>query len=96
MKDLLQKLLILRTVGVGPVKYNKLIAEYGDVFSVVDALKLSDDFIDNVKREIGRAEELGILFISDDDSRYPKNLLAIKNHPPVARLALRALSGTVL
>ena len=83
MKDLLQKLLILRTVGVGPVKYNKLIAEYGDVFSVVDALKLSDDFIDNVKREIWRAEELGILFISDDDSRYPKNLLAIKNHPPV-------------
>ena len=83
MKDLLQKLLILRTAGIGPVKYNKLIAEYGDVFSVVDSLKLSNDFVDTVKREIGRAEELGIHFISDDDSRYPKNLLAIKNHPPV-------------
>jgi len=83
MNDLLQKLLILRTPGIGPVKYNKLIAEYGDVFSVVDSLNLSNDFIDTVKREIGLAEELGILFIGDDDSRYPKNLLAIKNHPPV-------------
>lgn len=83
MDDLLQKLLILRTAGVGPVKYNKLIAEYGDVWSTVDSMNLSSDFIDSVKREMERADELGIKFISDTDSLYPKNLLAIKNHPPV-------------
>ena len=83
MNDLLQKLLILRTPGIGPVKYNKLIAEYGDVFSVVDSLNLSNDFIDTVKQEMDRAYDLNVKYISDCDSAYPKNLLAIKNHPPV-------------
>ena len=69
MDDLLQKLLILRTAGVGPVKYNKLIAEYGDVYSAVDSMNLSNDFIDSVKREMERANELGIMFISDTGSK---------------------------
>ena len=83
MDVLLQKLLILRTPKVGPAKYNDLLAEYGDVFSVVDSLKLSDDFIDSVKKEMDVAYSLGIQYISDDDSRYPTNLLNIKNHPIV-------------
>lgn len=80
---LLQKLLILRMPKVGPATYNKLLAQYGDVFSVVDSLHLSDDFIDSVKREIDIADDMGIEYISDDDSRYPSGLLKIANHPIV-------------
>ncbi|MBR5904215.1 MAG: DNA-processing protein DprA [Alphaproteobacteria bacterium] len=83
MKDLLQKLLLLRSNGVGPVKYKELISEYGDVYSAVDSMHLSQDFIDNVKQEIDNAYNMGIEYICDDDSRYPKNLLNIKNHPIV-------------
>ncbi len=80
---LLNKLLILRMPGVGAVRYNKLLEEYGDVASVVDSLNLDSDYVDSVKREIDRANDLGIKYICDDDSLYPKNLLDIKNHPPV-------------
>ena len=83
MKDLLQKLLILRAPGIGPVKYKNLIAEFGDVYSAVDSLNLSDDCVDDVKREMDKAEELGVEYICDDDSRYPKNLLNVKNHPVI-------------
>ena len=83
MKDLLQKLLILRSPGIGAVKYKKLLEEYGDLYSVVDSLNLTDDFIDSVKSEIETANNLGIEYICDDDARYPKNLLQIKNHPVV-------------
>lgn len=81
MDMLLQKLLILRSPGVGPVKYNKLLAEYGDVFTVVDSLHLSIDFIDSVRREIDMANDAGIVYISDEDNDYPDNLRNIKNHP---------------
>lgn len=83
MKDLLQKLLILRSPGIGVVKYKKILEEYGDLYSAVDSLHLSDDFVDSVKSEIETANNLGIEYVCDDDVRYPKNLLQIKNHPVV-------------
>jgi len=83
MEQLLDKLLILRSPKVGPVKYNSLLAEYGDLKSVVDSLHLSDDFKDDVKREIEQAYSLGVEYIEDTDSRYPQNLLNVKNHPIV-------------
>ena len=83
MNDLLQKLLILRSPRVGAVKYNKLIAEYGDVFAAVDSLNLDQDFIDSVRREMDTANDLGIVYISDEDDRYPENLRDVKKHPPI-------------
>lgn len=78
---LLKKLLILRSPGVGPAKYNALLDEYGDVSAVVDSLNLSDDFIDSVKREMDNANNMNIKYICEDDSFYPRELLGIKNHP---------------
>ena len=76
--------MILRLPGVGAVKYNKLIAEHnGDVFATVDSLHLNQDFIDSVRQEMDVANNLGIKYISDDDSYYPQNLRYIKNHPPI-------------
>ena len=83
MSDLLNKLLILRSPGVGPVKYNNLLAEFGDVESVVDSMHLSSEFIDDVKREMDSAYSLGIEYLGESDSIYPQNLLNIKNHPIV-------------
>ncbi|MFQ6727461.1 MAG: DNA-processing protein DprA [Alphaproteobacteria bacterium] len=79
----MKKLLILRTPGIGPVKYNALLEKYGDIDSVVDSLNLTEDFKDSVKREINMANELDIKYIFEDDSFYPSELLKIKNHPIV-------------
>ncbi len=83
MDMLLKKLLILRTSGIGPAKYNAFLSQYGDDDAILDALVLSDDFIDSVKREIDLAYSLNIEYICDTDSKYPKRLKAIKNHPIV-------------
>lgn len=83
MNDLLQKLLLLRTAGVGPAKYHALIEKYGDVYSAVDSLHLDNEFIDSIKREIDTADKLGIQYITEDNNYYPKNLRDIKNHPPI-------------
>ena len=83
MNDILNKLLILRTSGIGPVKYRSLLEQYGCDENIVAHLNLDDDFIDNVKREIEKAFDLGIEYICDTDSRYPNGLLNVKNHPIV-------------
>ena len=83
MDDLLKKLLILRTPGVGPVRYNALRVKYGNLDGVIDSLNLTQSFIDSVKREIDMANELGIKYVFEDDSFYPYELFCIKNHPIV-------------
>ena len=83
MDDLLKKLLIIRTPGIGPAKYNSLLDKYGDLDSIIDSLKLSPDFIDSVKREIDVAREMDVKYVFENDLFYPKELLQIKNHPIV-------------
>lgn len=83
MKDILQKLLILRTPGIGPVKYRNLLQEYNTDENILEHLDLSQDFIDSVKREMDKAFDMGIEYISDTDSRYPIGLKNVKNHPIV-------------
>lgn len=83
MKDILNKLLILRSPGVGPVKYKALSDEFGSDENIVEHLNLDEVFVDSVKREMERAFDMGIEYISDTDSRYPIGLLNVKNHPIV-------------
>ena len=83
MKDLFDKLLILRTPGIGPVRYRALIDKFGSLDAVVANLKSDDAHIDMVRREMDNAGAMGIHYISDDDARYPKSLRSIENHPPV-------------
>jgi len=94
MTDILNKLLILRTPGIGPVKYRALLDKFGSDENIVEYLRLDKDFIDTVKREMDKAFDLGIEYISDTDSRYPVGLLNVKNHPIVisARGNISALS----
>ncbi|MFA7187969.1 MAG: DNA-processing protein DprA [Alphaproteobacteria bacterium] len=83
MHDLFNKLLILRTPGIGPVKYNALIQKFGSVDAAAESLNADIEFSDSIKREMDLAESLGIKYICDDESFYPKLLREIKNHPPV-------------
>lgn len=84
MSELFYKLLILRTPGVGPVRYGALIEKYsGDVRAAVESLGAGSEFIDSIHREIDCADKLGVKYISDDDDLYPDSLRQIKNHPPV-------------
>ena len=83
MSDIYKKLLILRTPGIGPVKFNSLIKRFGGIDSAVQSLGADVAFCDSVKREMDKAAQLGIHYLSDDDVLYPANLRKIKNHPPV-------------
>ena len=94
MKDMLNKLLILRTPGIGPVKYRTLLKQFGSDENIIEHLSLSDDFIDNVKREMDKAFDMGIEYISDTDSRYPVELLKVNNHPIV--ISVRGNISTLL
>lgn len=84
MEKLFNKLLILRTPGIGPVRYNELVARFdGDVTAAVCALNPSAAHRDVVSREMERAAALDIHYICDDDDYYPAQLLNVRNHPPV-------------
>ena len=84
MEKLFNKLLILRTPGIGPVRYNELVARFdGDVTAAVGALNPSAAHRDVVSREMERAAALDIHYICDDDDYYPAQLLNVRNHPPV-------------
>lgn len=84
MEKLFNKLLILRTPGIGPVRYNELVARFdGDVTAAVGALNPSAAHRDVVSREMERAAMLGIHYICDDDDYYPARLRNVRNHPPV-------------
>lgn len=83
MSDLFNKLLILRTPKIGPAKYADLLKRVGSVGAVVDFLNPSQDARDAVMREMERANDLNIKYISDDDDLYPNALRNMKNHPPV-------------
>ncbi len=83
MSDLFHKLLIIRTPGIGPVKYADLIRRFGGADAAAAAVATSGDVYDAVRREMDRAAKLNIHYICDDDPRYPARLRELKNHPPV-------------
>lgn len=83
MSDLFDKLLILRSPGVGPVAYEKLVKQFGSVKGAADTVRDNVDLCDSVMREIDAANKLNVHFVCDDDSLYPVSLRNAKGHPPV-------------
>lgn len=98
MTDLFNTLLVLRTPGVGPAKYNELLKRFGSLGAVVEYLGPSNELRDSVSLELDTANRLGVRFILDTDSYYPRALLNIENHPPVlsARGNLETLTRTAV
>lgn len=83
MRDLFNKLLILRTPGIGPVKFTELVNKFGSVSVAAESLAPTDEFKDSIYKEIEQASKLGIKYLTYDDELYPSNLFGIKNHPPI-------------
>ena len=83
MSDIFNKLLILRTPGIGPARYNDLLRRFGAPGAVVEFLNPNSEHRDSVLREMESAHAQHIYYIDDTDTRYPQNLRAVKNHPPV-------------
>ena len=81
--DLFNTLLILRTPGIGPARFNALVQKFGSVDAAADSLGADVAHVDMVRREMDRAQQLGVHYISDDDVRYPGALREMKNHPPL-------------
>ncbi len=79
----IDRLTLIRMDGVGPVKYNQLINEFGSARSALDNLAIKDSLHDSVSREIELMNRKGSEFIFDDDPRYPVNLKSMHGHPPV-------------
>ena len=83
MSDLFNKLLILRTPKIGPVKYAEIISQFGSVDAAIDCIVVNDSVRDSVAREMDMAAKLNIKYICDDEELYPPLLRAVKNHPIV-------------
>ena len=83
MSDIFNKLLILRTPGIGPARYNDLLRRFGAPGAVVEFLNPDPAHRDSVLREMESAHAQHIYYIDDTDTQYPKNLRGVKNHPPV-------------
>lgn len=93
MSDIFNKLLILRTPGIGAAKYNALIERFGNLDEAVRALNPTAELCDAVSSEMARASQLHIYYISDSDDLYPSALCAVKNHPPV--ISVRGDTGVL-
>lgn len=83
MKDLFERLLILRSPKIGPASYNNLLQQFGSDAAILEHMNISNDLRDSVSREIDLANRMNVRFICDTDELYPANLRQIKNHPPI-------------
>ncbi len=83
MSDIFNKLLIIRTNGIGPAKYNSLVRKFGSVEAAAQSLQADLQLRDAVLREMENAQRQGIKYITDEDDLYPGALRCVKNHPPV-------------
>ncbi len=83
MSDLFEKLLIIRTPKIGPVRYAELISKFGGVSAVVESMNIGEEFRDTIMQEMEFAHRNNIHYISDDSDLYPQRLRELKNHPPI-------------
>lgn len=83
MSDLFNRLLILRTPGIGPAKYNDLIKRFGGLEAAAQSLINNDVVKESVLRELEAAKKHNIYYVCDDEDDYPCSLKEVKNHPPV-------------
>ena len=82
-ESLFYKLLVLRTKGIGAVKYRELIQGCGGAEAAAEALAISGGQMDAVRREMELAESLGVKYVADDSNDFPKIYKAARNHAPI-------------
>ena len=93
IEDLIDRLRLVRTPGIGPVTYRQLVARFGSpaaaLAAVPDlarrgggkapALRTRED----AEREIARVEKLGAKFLALGRGLYPRLLAELEDAPPL-------------
>jgi DNA processing protein len=91
--DLIDRLRLLRTPGIGPVTFRQLIARFGDpaaaLAAVPDLARRGGGKApairsrDEAEREIARVEKLGAKFLVVGQGLYPRLLVELEDAPPL-------------
>ncbi len=93
MSDLLDRLRLIRTPGIGPIAFRQLLLRFGSARAALDAIpdlarrgggsapKLHP--IAAAEREIAAVEALGARFLSIGQGLYPRALGELENAPPL-------------
>lgn len=82
----LARLRLVRSKGVGPVSFNKLLETYGSATTASQALldqKKTLISLDTVEKEYKKTINYGADFIFLGEDKYPSSLAAIPDAPPV-------------
>ncbi len=83
MEDIFYKLLLIRTNGIGAVKYTDLLNKFENPIDAAKSLMCDEKLIDSVRREMDLAATKGIVYITCDDPRFPPELKNNKFCPPI-------------
>ena len=93
MSDLLDRLRLIRTPGIGPIAFRQLLLRFGSASAALDAIpdlarrgggtvpRLCS--VDAATREIAAVEALGARFLSIGQGLYPRSLAELENAPPL-------------
>jgi DNA processing protein len=91
--DLIDRLRLIRTPGIGPVAFRQLLLRFGSAEAAIAAIpelarrgggKIPAVFAQaNAEREIETAESLGARYLSIGQGLYPKALAELEDAPPL-------------
>ena len=93
--DLVDRLRLVRSPGIGPVTYRQLIARFGSASAALDAVpdlaargggkapRLASRA--DAEREIARVEALGGRYLALGQGLYPRTLAELDDAPPLSR-----------
>lgn len=105
IEDLVDRLRLLRTPGIGPVTYRQLIARFGTpaaaLAAVPDLARRGGGrpppltSVSDAQREIAQVDKFGATFISIAQGLYPRLLAELEDAPPllIAKGNLNLLDG---
>ena len=91
--DLIDRLRLIRTPGIGPIAYRQLLMRFGSAAAALDAIpdlatrgggRLPAVYQKSaVEREVAEVEKLGARYLSLGQGLYPRALAELENAPPL-------------
>ena len=91
--DLLDRLRLIRTAGIGPIAYRQLLLRFGSAGAALDAIpdlarrgggKAPAIYpADRAEREVAAVEKLGARYLAIGQGLYPRALAELENAPPL-------------
>ncbi|MBA3666473.1 MAG: DNA-protecting protein DprA [Sphingomonas sp.] len=93
MPDLIERLRLIRTPGIGPIAFRQLLLRFGSAAAALDAIpdlarrgggKAPSLFpVANAEREIAAVGKAGARFLALGQGLYPRALAELENAPPL-------------